>query len=63
MGRLQEAKIQDIYQQCRFRNSRNESGELSFLPFNLSQRMIAALPLLDLDTDEIITVGDVAENR
>lgn len=58
LGNIPEVTVEDAYVQSRFRESRDRAGELSYISGHEERlRLIADLPLVDLETGRDITVG------
>jgi hypothetical protein len=58
-GRVREATLDSCYRDSTFREGRDASGELDFASGAARRRDIAHLPLLDVVTNETLTVGDL----
>jgi len=54
-------KPEDAYVKCKFRNSRDEDGKLSYLGFDESLKLIEEMPLIDIETGKEIKVKDIIE--
>jgi hypothetical protein len=58
LGEIPEVAVADAYVQCRFRDSRDPAGELSYVTSHEERlELIAALPLVDVDSGGEVTVG------
>jgi hypothetical protein len=58
-GDLPEVSVADAWRPSRFRESRDRAGELSYVREHAERlRLIAGLPLVDLDTGAEVTVGE-----
>jgi hypothetical protein len=59
LGDIPEVSIEEAYVQCRFRDSRNRSGQLSYVSSHEDRLgLIADLPLIDLDSGRDVTVAE-----
>jgi hypothetical protein len=56
---LPQPSAKDAYRESRYRESRNEQGELTYLAGDRRREPIASMPVLDLDTGEEVPVGDL----
>ena len=59
MGDFQAVTPKDAWVQSRFRESRDDSGRLTFLPFPDRLRQVAGMPLINLDDGRQYTVGEL----
>jgi hypothetical protein len=59
LGPLHPLDVRQAYRPARFREARDPSGNLTFLPPAEQLRLIAELPLYDLDTNTFIWVKDL----
>lgn len=55
---LPEVSCREGWRESRFRESRDERGRLSFLRGRERQAVLAGLPLLDVETGELLRVGE-----
>lgn len=60
LGALPELTVAEAFRPARFRESRDSSGALSYLSGDAARAEIAALPLTDVLTGRVLTVGDLA---
>jgi hypothetical protein len=58
VGALPVLSHEAAYVKARFRSSRDKEGNLTFLSFEEGQRLIADMPVVDLDRDRTIKVGE-----
>jgi hypothetical protein len=61
-GRVREATLDSCYRDSTFREGRDASGALDFASGAARRRDIAHLPLLDVVTNETLTVGDLGSD-
>jgi hypothetical protein len=59
LGTLPTISARDAYVKAQFRHSRNQEGQFTFLDFEDSVRLVGAMPVLDLDTNSMITIRDL----
>ena len=59
VGSLQVLSPLEAYVKARFRNSRDRAGNLTFLGFEESLSLIRSMPLHDVESGRMITVGDL----
>jgi hypothetical protein len=62
LGSLPPATARGAYVRARFRSSRDQKGNLTFLGSDEARALIAHLPLLDLETGAVIRVGDLSRS-
>ena len=60
-GRVRETSLDECYRDSTFRESRDESGGLTFASGAARRIPIAHLPLVDVVTGERLTVGDLGD--
>lgn len=60
LGQIPEQSIESGYRESRFRESRSESGELTYLRGSQRRVLIADLELVDVESGRMVKVGDVA---
>ena len=60
LGPLRPISCEGGFVDSRFRESRDESGRLTFLSRGARLRVIAALPVIDVETNQTICAGDLA---
>jgi hypothetical protein len=59
LGGISELSVEAAYVPCRFRDSRDRAGELSYISSHDERlRLIADLPLVDLKSGRDVTVGE-----
>ena len=58
-GGLPQPSVRTAYRESRYRESRDEQGELTYLAGDRRREPIAELPLHDLDTGEQVRVGEL----
>lgn len=58
-ARVRAVSPGDAYVRARFRESRDASGALTFLPWEERLRLIRALPLHHVDRGETVTIGEL----
>jgi hypothetical protein len=59
LGEIPEVSVEEAYVPCRFRDSRDRAGELSYVSSHEERlRLIADLTLVDLDSGRELTVGE-----
>jgi hypothetical protein len=59
LGEIPEVAVEHAYVPCRYRDSRDRSGELSYVSSHEARlRLLADLPLVDLAVGREITVGE-----
>ena len=59
LGNIPEVSLEEAYVQCRFRDSRDRAGELSYVSSHEDRlRLIADLPLIDLESGRNVTVAE-----
>ncbi len=58
-GSLKTLNPEEAYVQSTFRTSRDPQGNLTFLDFDASLRLIADLPLIDVSSDKTVNVGSL----
>jgi hypothetical protein len=63
LSSLEAKSPEAVYKQTHVRESRNEAGKLSFLSFEQATRIIADLPLYNLDTKTEITFRQLSGSR
>jgi hypothetical protein len=51
--------VEEAYQECRFRESRDQAGRLNFLSGRSRIEEIAGMPLFDVERNEMVKVGDL----
>jgi hypothetical protein len=61
IGELKKRSIEEVYFQARFRDSRDEAGNLTYLDFDRRLRQILHLPLYDIDLRKQISVKDLSD--
>lgn len=59
LGSLKPLTPQEAYVKAQFRNSHDEQGEKTFLGFEDALRVIADLPLYDVEADRIVKIRDI----
>jgi hypothetical protein len=59
LGALRGVTPQEAYVKAKFRNSHDEAGKLTFLGFEDAVRLIADMPLHDLETNALVKVRDI----
>lgn len=59
IGNLKTVAVEDGHVESRFRESRDEEGRLTHLSGAERRQVIAELPVLDLETNELIKIGDI----
>ncbi len=59
LGDMAVATPKDAWVQSRFRESRNESGGLTFLPFSERLASISEMPLVNLDDSKLYTISEL----
>ena len=60
LGPLRPLSCEEGFVDSRFRESRDQNGRLTFLSRSARLRAIAALPVVDLETNQTIRAGDLA---
>jgi hypothetical protein len=60
-GRVRETSLAECYRDSTFRESRDETGRLTFASGAARRIPIAHLPLVDVVTGERLTVGDLGD--
>lgn len=59
LGGIPEVAVKDAYVRSRFRESRNRIGELSYISGHQERlRLIEDLPLVDLESGRVVSVGE-----
>lgn len=58
---LRPCSPQEVYVPCQFRQSRDTAGRLTYLDFDRSLELIAALPVFDFDRKAIVQIGTLHE--
>lgn len=59
LGGIPEVTVEEAYVRSRFRESRNRVGELSYISDHEERlRLIEDLPLVDLDSGRVVSVGE-----
>jgi len=59
-GGLPAVASRDVYRRAKYRNSRDREGNPTFLDYRDGLRLIADLPLVDVQTGEALRVGDLS---
>jgi hypothetical protein len=60
LGSIRAVTPAEAYMRARYRSSRDRSGKLTFLSHEESLKLIADLPLIDVETGATISVRDIA---
>lgn len=59
LGSIPEVTVEEAYVRSRFRESRNRVGELSYVSSHEARlRLIEGLPLVDLESGHVVSVGE-----
>ena len=58
-GTIQKQSPAAAFRAAKFRESRDEAGNLTFLPVDEARRLIAHMPLVDVSSGAALTVGDI----
>ena len=63
LGTLTPLTPEQAYVKARFRNSKDASGKLTYLNFEESVKLIAEMPLFDVEKEELVKVKDVNDQE
>jgi len=61
MSGLSKISVEEGYVKCQFRQSRDRSGSLTYLSFEDSIKAIGDLKVLDLDSNQMVSLKDVVK--
>jgi hypothetical protein len=61
LGSLRPYSPEEAYVKAAFRESRNEQGSPTYLPFEQRLKAIASMPVWDLDSMRLIRVEELAD--
>jgi hypothetical protein len=59
LGSLKALSVEEAWVQSQFRESRNQTGQLTYLDYHQRRSLLADLPLVDIDNDQTIKVSDL----
>jgi hypothetical protein len=61
-GALPALAPEEAYVKARFRNSKDREGRMTFLSFDESLKLIRHMPLQDVESGKMVTVGDATDH-
>jgi hypothetical protein len=59
LGNLKAVSVEDAWVQSQFRESRDQSGQLTYLDYHQRRALLAELPLVEIHTEKTIKVSDL----
>lgn len=59
LGNLKAVSVEDAWVQSQFRESRDQSGQLTYLDYQQRRTLLAELPLVEIHTEKTIKVSDL----
>ena len=62
VGNLRVLSVSEAYRRSNYREVHDESGKLSYLPFELAQKTIFDMPVFDLDDNQVKKLSTVITN-